>query len=465
VSSDQYEYVIVGAGPCGLSALEELLDHGIDAKSILVIDPNIETNSTISIDQGKKSNIGALGNRRNNGSKFANLSTLTTKAIFPESNFWGASHFPPVNAKTHMLRTQKINTATLKTSTMLNLSGSIEDFMNLKQSGTKKIRQSLQRKEVANHLVNAENSPFFHSLLSINSIEDDIDKCDYSGLCFRGCPTNAFWTASAHLNKILLSNVELNTISDTVVRIFTQENQLEVSSGKKIAYSKLYLGSGPKSSYAILRESNLISNTHKMKNSPVIMVPFFGPKTSFADFSKSFVCCDIILPQYENEDLVGFTQVYFSTFELARNILSTLPKYLNNIEKVISEKFLFLVFKRIGIAMIFGTEQEENRSAKMIQLTMRKNLKYIKNVFPKFRLTPFLIIKKLAINGDSYHIGSIYDTNIESKPEKSNMTVSTLRKDHIYLIDALALPLIPPGPHTFSAMVTARLTVQESLQQ
>ena len=37
--------------------------------------------------------------------------------------------------------------------------------------------------------------------------------------------------------------------------------------------------------------------------------------------------------------------------------------------------------------------------------------------------------------------------------------------DHIYLIDALALPLIPPGPHTFSAMVTARLTVQESLQQ
>ena len=326
------------------------------------------------------------------------------------------------------------------------------------------IARSSTQKKIAQEIENAPNSPFKHSLLSINTTPGEPNNCKKSGLCFQKCPTKAFWNANSHLSELKLKYPSLSIISEKVTRILSNTKEIEISSNKKITYSRLYLAAGPINSFKLLKKSELLSDMHKIKNTPVIMIPFLGPRTTKNDFFNSIVCCDLVLPQYKDKNLVGFSQLYFATHELTSNILSTLPKIFLIVLRKIPDSIFYQIFNRIGVAMIFGSQSLEGLSKRETITHMKINLKYVRKTLPKFKLFPIMLIRKTAFNGKSYHVGSLYDERNPLSSKNLNQSAVDLKKHSIYLVDSLALPQIPPGPHTFLSMVVGRMTVQDLLK-
>jgi hypothetical protein len=462
VKANSFRNIIVGAGPSGLSVVEALLDNDTDPSSILIIDPNIDRPLSKATRIDKNIAQRATELMKNNGAK----SKLLNKDYgYPvrQSDFWGASHFPPINLDSSQWRTQNVNRAINQVAAMLNINENIQDYLVHQQPTSSAIARNPTQKKIAQEIENAPNSPFKHSLLSINTKPGELNACKKSGLCFQKCPTQAFWNAHSHLSALKLKYPSLNILSEKVTHILSNTKEIKTSSSKKITYSRLYLAAGPINSFELLKKNELLSEVHKMKNTPVIMIPFLGPRTTKNDFFDSVVCSDLVLPQYEDKSLVGFSQIYFATHELTSNMLSTFPKiFLIALGKVPNAIF-YQIFSRIGIAMIFGSESPDGLSKRETIIQMKDNLKYVRKTLPKFNLFPFTFIRKTAFKGESYHVGSLYDERYPSSSKNLNQSAMDLQKHSIYLVDALALPQIPPGPHTFSSMVIGRMTVQNLL--
>jgi ferredoxin len=465
MEAKSFRNIIVGAGPCGLSAVEALLDNNTDPNSILIIDPNIDRPILKAHLIDKNISQRAVELKRNKGAKSSHLNEDHGGSV-RQSDFWGASHFPPVNFDSSQWGggTRNINQVINQVASTLKISENLEDYLDQKQLMKSKITTDLKQKKIAQEIENAPKSPFKHSLLSINIVPGELNTCKNSGQCFQKCPTQAFWNATSHLSTLRFKYPGLNVLSEKVTKILSKTKEIEISPSKKITYSRLYLAAGPVNSYELLKKSELLSEFHKMKNTPVIMVPFLGPKTTKNDFFSSVVCCDLVLPQFRNKNLVGFTQLYFATHELSSNILSTLPKILLIALRKVSNLTFYQIFKRIGIAMIFGGESLDGLSERETIAKMKINLKHVRKTLPKFKLFPFMFIKKTAFKGDSYHVGALYDERYPLSSKNLNQSAIALEKHSIYLVDALGLPQIPPGPHTFSSMVIGRMTVKDSLR-
>jgi hypothetical protein len=463
MKTNSFRNIIVGAGPCGLSAVEALLDNNTDPNSILIIDPNIDRPASKATRIDKNIAQRATELMRYNGAKSKYLFEDHGGSV-RQSDFWGASHFPPINFDSSHWGTRNVNQVINQVADTLNINEDLVDYFGQKQLTNSTIARNPTQKKIAQEIENLPNSPFKHSLLSINTTPGELNTCKKSGLCFQKCPTQAFWNANSHLSVLKFKYPSLNILSEEVTRILSNTKEIEISSSKKITYSRLYLAAGPINSFKLLKKSELLSEAHKIKNTPVIMIPFLGPRTTKNDFFNSVVCCDLVLPQYKDKNLVGFSQLYFATHELTSNILSTLPKILLIALRKVPNSIFYQIFNRIGIAMIFGRESLDGLSKRETITQMKINLKYVRETFPKFKLFPLMFIRKTAFEGESYHVGSLYDERYPLSSKNLNQSAIDLQKYSIYLVDALALPQIPPGPHTFSSMVIARMTVQDLLK-
>ena len=254
MKTHSFRNIIVGAGPCGLSAVEALLDNSTDPNSILIIDPNIDRPISKANQVNKNIAQRATELMRNKGAKSTYLYENHGGSV-RQSDFWGASHFPPINFDSSYGGTRNINQVIKQVAATLKINENLEDYLDEKQLTKSKIATNPKQKKIAQEIENAPNSPFKHSLLSINTAPGEFNTCKKSGLCFQKCPTQAFWNATSHLSALRFKYPGLNVISEKVTHIISNTKEIEISSSKKFTYSRLYLAAGPVNSFELLKKS------------------------------------------------------------------------------------------------------------------------------------------------------------------------------------------------------------------
>jgi hypothetical protein len=456
------KYVVLGAGPTGLSSLRELIKRGVPLGDILLIDQeffptgyqsanNLSKNSggvfEVTLREGATQGLGKSG------------LGLNGSAISKPSTIWGVSCLPPMhwNMDSNSITESEIQEAYADVASDWEIQSTFDFDDNFPFSG--EVMGNLPRKQMSKTFTKV--SGISNSRLAISAAASEYSEgCKLSAKCFSRCPNNAPWTPQKSLRKILDEHPGINLLEAKVIGI-CRSTKLVLTSVGSISFDFLYLSLGALNTQNILK-----SHFHEeieLETTPVVLLPLLLKRRGYrSDYNNSFHYCDLVVPQTENNMLVALTQLYLPTTEITGRIIATLPKIFH---KFLAGRILPLLsffFKRVGICMIFLKSVHLDTHEGPSKLAYREELRFLNSRLRKAGSIALNISPRLLLNGDSYHLGSLHFHG-EFEMGINSRIFHELVHGGIYITDASALPQLTPGPHTAIAAALARVVVKKSL--
>ena len=451
------KYVVLGAGPTGITVVHELLLKGVSPKSITVIDSS-KSNHLPEKGQAltrKQSSVldTVLRERPSKGLGKSGISLTDGQSLFESpSSYWGVSCLPPLNWSlgSEIYTPHQVKEAYSKVASEWEIQAENSMDSDFEISG--EYLGFLRRKQASLAFVKAGYAS--HSRLAIStSNQSGQSGCKLSANCFAGCPNSAPWNPHREILRLKKQHPEINFCYQKINGIEIKEKILN-GTNHNVYYDKLFLSAGANATKILLQP--LFAKKIQLENSPVIIVPLvFKKKISNQDYYESFLFTDLVVPRIKNKKLTGLMQIYLPTKEITGRVITQLPRFLHRLLAKELQTFFGSFFKRIGIGMIFLESKvvgEELPEADEIRESIRDFKKLLKNS----GILPLPFLKKLLLNGASYHLGSIHLRGEELKGIDSQI-YQDLSANDVFVTDTCALPFLPPGPHTSAAAALAKL--------
>jgi hypothetical protein len=455
INNSKIDFVVLGAGPTGLSVVQSLLERNVSPDRILVIDKAMPTSLVLAPKIRPTINEVFKFNTEENGLTKINPAFGRSLDELSESYRWGAAMLSPTK---EVIETWGINETEFDVEySKVMLSWDVQ------ATPTKKVEDSMfsvsgcnldeyPRKHISNEVV-ANHSKIFYSRLAVQHKKVSGGGCDFRGTCFYGCERNAIWNPLAEITKIKKST-DVEFLEDKILNIDFENKKLTLTNGQ-ISYDNLFLSCGWKTTVELIQK--LFLKKIEVDVSPVTLVPFLlKKKVDDYDYFDHNVLVDCYLPLFEGSTVTSFTQIYFPTSEVSGRALAQISRFIP--KKIINlSPIPNFFFKRLGVAMVFepaieGTTLSDTKN--------RSLLRQLKSEFAKFNsslLTLFGI--KLPL-GTSYHAGAIHLAGENNKGINSEIfRILSLHK--VFLSDTSALPSVEPGPHTSVAAAIARLVANK----
>ncbi len=277
--------------------------------------------------------------------------------------------------------------------------------------------------------------------------------CQFCGEIDSFCKDDSIWNTKQFILD-LIEKENINYLSNTKLESFEEKNNmveckfLFENKIKLINYDKLILASGPISTTEILLNSKIVKKVN-IKTSDLVQVPFikfFQTSEKLHSFSDLFSSIKVF-------NLNTYQQYYFfskTIFILSKNVFR-LSKILNFMPKF----FLSLVggmhiYIDSDISSTIEMSLSQNKiSTKYVEGERKRRNQILRYFFKKLiksKIILLLPVKKLYLNGSSYHNGSQFPIdNIASTNRSDNVgRISNLKNTHI--VDSSVLPDINTGP-------------------
>ena len=451
--TEAFRYVIAGAGPTGLACLETLLNEGVSASSILVIDLNpeiVQKYRQKSIANPFTINSVAARERQYSGLGKSGVEVLSTTMQDSPSFYWGLACYELNNS---LIQQWEINNSLFQECFDEALENfEVQKFFNPSINPITGVQGSL-RKDLASKIIE-KNSSFIHSWLALSSAGDSA--CNLSGGCFDFCEQGSQITPDRLFKKLMKKWKGINFLIGEIGELNIDKKTISVGTNL-FNYENLLLCLGAKNSQKLIATSLGIEVT--IKGTPVALMPFFSAKgIAEAQFTNHFSYSDLFLPIYDGGHLEVFCQLYLPSVEIAGRIVATLPTWVQFVLSLLGERFTQKVFSHFGICMVFLPETH-------LLETKASSRKILSNFMPiirsNLRESQILCSKTFArylLNGASRHLGGISGKGEKNYGFKSSLWHS-LAKNKVFVLDTGSLPNIQPGPHTLIAVALAKYLV------
>jgi ferredoxin len=476
---------IIGCGPTGLAACQELLELGYDPKHINLIDVNqSEVKETIQTYTGKSLTIHeSFKSSSTNGSfKKPSSQNLKKSRFYGDLNIpissahvWGSSCLPLANwTRFSSFNSPELSEKYSKTISRWGVhaqSDSLEKDFIL----TSEITDELKRKSIAESFsagCTKGNIAGGHSRIAM--FDSQSQRCYYCGNCLQGCPTSVPWNPSKELNNLITEFPALKIISGKVVKVKIDEKNPNVvfQDGKILQFDQVFVAAGWRQTPRMLRNNHSESDYSKeLLQSTVILRAFvLNDPVDDTDFYNSFSYHDSVvsIPPISDTSSGYLAQIYFPTTELAGRVASISPKIFHDAISAVllrNYKWNLNIFKRIGVVMIFAEGGEWNP-------TKNEILKIERSTIPEIRKALRLVgghvipgVRQTLTKGNSEHVGSWEPFRKEARQLLNMEEKANLKLPKVLPIDTTLLPIVPPGPHTAIAASLARIAISHWLLQ
>jgi hypothetical protein len=458
------KYVVLGAGPTGLSVLQELLNYGIDPNAIFLVDESFFSwnSSRPSPLSQKRESIFEIVSREslNKGvGKAGNDLDPRSIRISKPSKIWGTSCLPPLNWELSSPSVSQSEFVQAYNDVSIDWEIQAVDSFESDFPISGEVIGELPRKEMSYKL--SKSQEIIHSRLAISTRTSKYSiGCTLNSTCFSNCPNDSPWNPENALRKILDLFPGVNLIEGKVIKL---DNRLKVihTNQETVKYDFLYISLGAMATRNLI--SQFFVEPLALDTTPVVIAPFFlRKKVLHGDYTNSFLYCDLLIPHKKRNQLMAISQIYLPSREITGRIIATLPPAFHKLLAKLSEPLLAFIFKRIGVCMMFFSSMPLGESG-MDKDLLKNELIFINSIlkFSGARVLNFRTTRLL--NGSSHHIGAIHF-------EKENLAgidspiFSRLAEMNIFLTDTSALPALLPGPHTAIAAALAKISVKNSLK-
>ena len=448
----KYQYIIAGAGPTGISALETLLKRGVPPTTILIVDinPEIWHQRNMSEDRNKFSLRSVVERERGLHGLGKVGSIVLDKARLDSPLFyWGLSCYMPSNLllKRWKVDLEAFNECFENSLSFLEVQG--RDGQHLDT------HNNTQRKKLALTIIQ-RNPKFENSWLALSS--SGANKCTLDGGCFENCIARAPITPDRLLEKVTQKwGVPAHFIGE--IKDIDLENRSIDVHGVKIHYEKLLLCLGANNSRRLLAKST--SAEIALKGTPVGLIPFWSFNASKrGDFSSHFSYSDLILPLYKAGEIDSFSQLYLPSMEIAGRILATMPRFIQSFFKNLGERSTWKIFGHIGICMVFLKESDMTETKSEVKKTLDTMYPELRMSLRRARIYSFKPFMRFLLNGSSRHLGGISAKDDLSYGYHSNFW-KKLSSQNVFVLDTGLLPSIQPGPHTLIAIALSKYLISE----
>ena len=448
----KYQYIIAGAGPTGISALETLLKRGVPPTAILIVDinPEIWRQKKISPERIEFTLHSVVARERSlHGLGKAGSIVLDKARMDSPLFYWGLSCYMPSNQllKHWKVELEKFHECFESSLTFLEVQG---------REGQQVDAPILtQRKKLASK-INQRNPKFENSWLALSS--SGANECTLQGGCFENCIAKAPITPDRLLEKVTEKWGASAHLVSEITDIDLKNKSIDVQGGR-VYYEKLLLCLGASNSQKLLAKST--SSEIALKGTPVALIPFWSLNINKReDFSNHFSYADLILPLYKDGEIDSFSQIYLPSVEIAGRILATMPRIIQSVSKILGKRSSQKVFGHIGICMIFLKESnlmETEIEAKNSLNEMYPELRMLLRRVQIYTFKPFV---RYLLNGSSRHLGGISAKNDLNCGYHSNLW-KELSVQNVFVLDTSLLPSIQPGPHTLIAIALSKYLILE----
>jgi hypothetical protein len=338
----------------------------------------------------------------------------------------------------------------------------------------------LPRKTLARQIIDsAPMGSVGHSRLAVRGSGADDDRaCVLSGHCFHGCPSRSPWSAREQMNRILLDHPELHVIDDRVRALAEEDGHCVVDvhlAATSVRARRVLVAAGWRTTATLLggKEPSLRKGA-ELQQSPVIMAPIFFKCASAEDeFNRHFTFHDLVVPHVRGDRLVGLTQVYLPTHELAGRLLASAPPAVRPlIGRALSGSLGRAAASRslrhVGVAMTFfpgsidwtSTAAEESAWRRLVVAELNRALVAAGGRVLRGR-------RVVLGSGRSHHVGAWqpYATVLPRLlAGHRDYLAGTVGPKRAVAVDTALLPHMSPGPHTSTAAACGRLLIDELVE-
>ena len=206
------EFLIVGAGPAGVTALTQLLRLGVVPEDITMADPNIEFYTADEVKSIEPSitryrAYDALLNTKK-AKQNKQMKNISIQPNLSSSFIWGASCLP--NRK----MISEFGDEYLKHYGLIAKDWSIQaeydqsqKYYNLTEETMQKLPRKYLAHEIIKNFVPSNSTILGHSRIAIS------EQCRLCDRCFAGCPSQIPWTPKKLFNKFFLKNPRINLLN------------------------------------------------------------------------------------------------------------------------------------------------------------------------------------------------------------------------------------------------------------
>ena len=482
--NEKFEFTVVGSGPSGWAAILACLDNGI--KPTLIDSDNI-LNSTIhkiakdyddAIHKSSRySYLSGLGFRKKYlrsdlgyPSELNKIHNIPLKKSFYSvasggfSLVWGNA-FLPFRFRDMIFKSwpiEKILNASDYNAILRNISGFIlnPDFLDLYLSGNNRNILTSESKVSVNRW--GEVYKFGESSLALN-----LDNCTRCGLCFDGCRFGSLFETRSKILEMIKSDkiyyAPHSTLSSFTYKegvVLMAVNQSD-GDAKIIETKNLFLASGALSSSIILAKSAKIQS-FTLEESQSVTFPIIYRKGFKILNLENIELTNYFFQMFDNK---GRTKVHIQTYPQNRIIMEFFKKI-----------FLYKLFRdKISVAHMFldssisGAIDIKLNKGKIKIVNRKKLISYllaylhVLKIWSFFYKNGIIILPLLKLNkvGESYHFGSLsLKSDTKSFVDSYQDKVPNLR-----VVDASAMPPMPPGPTTLSIMAYSYKVVSAYLRK
>jgi len=440
--------LIVGSGPSAFGFISGLSKEA-DAEITLIDNSQIQ----------QPGNECKFKSEFTSGSRLIDDSVLDNPLISNHfggfSNFWGGTYDDPT-----IDVIEKFSELDIDINKYLNyIDNLIPRFLftnNPKKSGKVLNFDSILKPETIENIKSTDFCVKDSSIATNESCFNNFNEnkiCEFCGEIESFCRVDSIWNTKQFISN-LIKKENIKYLSTTKLLSFEEKNNiveckfLFENDIKFSNYDKLILASGPISTAEILINSKIVKKV-SIKTTDLVQVPFFKLfKTSeklhsFSDLFSSFKVLN----------LNTYQQYYFfskTIFILSKNIFK-LSRVLNFMPKsLLSLLGGMNIYLDREISSIIEMSLSNNKIiTSYVDGDRKRRNQILRHLFKeliKSKIILLLPIKKLYLNGSSYHNGSQFpmDKLASNKTSDSLGRVSNLKNTHI--VDSSVLPDVNTGP-------------------
>ena len=470
---------VIGAGPSGWAATNQLLDMGLN---VTVIEPGINEQSPAQyFSKKEKTNINL---KLLHGSNYPyrqfslgpqilqnNVDLASSFAQQGLSLVWGATVLPynqldildwPITIDelddSYQYLTKKIPISGREDNLTKNYRAYISQNVLVPSV---RFLQFIEKAEA----YESEAITVGSSRLAVKVQSRSGAGCYYCSKCLTGCADGNIWTANKLIDSRLkyISGYRILSISEDSDGVVLEGINQTGEQLRPNRYDKVFLATGTIETFRILATSKLVSEHATIQDSSTFFLPALlstrYPKTSDSNYSlsQSFMRIEtdashaVNLQFYDySEDLISRTR---SSILLGRFV----PKWI--MKMALKRLFMIIGYFPSSQSSSIKIELDENHNvilsnsslSEMAQKENFRNLKIRSNGFFGFvKIRPLWFLMKIGAPGQGVHSGGWLPMG--SKSDLQGRPVGCV---NIHVVDSSILPSIPAGPITFTVMANA----------
>ena len=308
-------------------------------------------------------------------------------------------------------------------------------------------------------------------------------ECQECGLCHYGCPYDCMFSANNLFDKIKDSKNFEYTNNTYVDKIEKDNNYVKVYTintitKKKTIYTtkNIFICCGPISTAALILRSNLSKEkTLKFKESQRFFIPVFKKKNLPNSTDQNKNTLSEIFIEVFNKNLCE-KSIHIQYYSFLDVMLKPLEKIFGNYTYLLPKVAPFL-FGRLNLFIGYlhsdysnkiSITQKNDSDFYLDEIKNEKNTLLIENTIKfltkNFKQDFFFIKSLLNINltGASYHYGSSLPmTSNISEKDKTSLLGELSNFANVFILDASILPDMPGSPTTLNVCINAQRIIKE----